>query len=222
MLLMAVFPVISIAQITFNGCHPLFDDQDFILTQISTDANGRHVFETIPIDGDEPCSGIGICEFRMSYNDAESRWEFIADDGTGDFSSPFLIYSNTEDSTPNPPSLMLGVWLENGTITEDNCGGNLTPSNATLMGDVQDTLLSTEDLELQNLISVYPNPVKNKIYIKYGGYDLDHVSFHDVFGKLVLNTSDFDTIDVSKLNSGLYFMQIQGDNVKITKKIIVE
>jgi len=222
MLFVVGFSAISMAQITFNSCHPLFDDQNFTLTQISTDGTGRNVFETIPITGDQPCSGVGICEFRISWNDTESRWEFIADDGTGDFSTPFLMYSNSEASTPNPPSLVLGTWAENNAITGGACGGNLTPMNALLTGDVQDTTLGIVELQLESLISIYPNPVKNILHINHSGYNLDNVSLYDVLGKSVMDAKTSNTINVSKLKSGLYFVRIRIEDKQIIKKIVIE
>ncbi|MFD1616459.1 T9SS C-terminal target domain-containing protein [Gelatiniphilus marinus] len=159
----------SFAQITFNGCHPSFNNQDFIFTEIGTDATGRNIFETIPINGDQPCDGVGACEFRLSWNSAESRWEFIADDGNGSFSTPFLIFTNSEASTPNPPSLNLGAWVENTTVTEGGCGGNLTTANATLTGNVQDTTLGVNQLTVSNSIGIYPNPANNVLHIKPNG-----------------------------------------------------
>lgn len=40
------------AQITFNGCHGLFADQNYIFSNVGTDATGRNIYETIPITGD--------------------------------------------------------------------------------------------------------------------------------------------------------------------------
>ncbi len=212
----------GLAQITFNGCHQLFDNQYFIFTEISTDATGRNVFETIPIDGNQPCSGVGICEFRISWNNTESRWEFIADDGTGDFSSPFLIYTNSEPSTPNPPSLNLGTWVENASVTSGDCGGDLTTTNATLTGDVQDTTLGVDVLEWGNQIKLYPNPAEKTIHINHKGYNIDNVSVYNVIGKLVLNAKEASSIDVSEYDAGLYFVRIQIENRELIKKLIIK
>ncbi|WOD42075.1 T9SS type A sorting domain-containing protein [Hwangdonia lutea] len=221
-LFMVGFSTICFAQITFNGCHPLFDDQDFIFTEISTDATGRNVFETIPIDGNQPCSGVGICEFRISWNNVENRWEFIADDGTGDFSSPFLIYTNSEASTPNPPSLNLGTWVENASVTSGDCGGDLTTTNATLTGDVQDTTLGVDVLGLESRVMLYPNPANEIIHINHKGYDIDNVAIYNVIGKLVLDAKVSRSIDVSKFNSGLYFVRIRIENQELVKKLLIK
>lgn len=216
------FTISGFAQITFNGCHPLFNDQDFTFTEVSTDATGRNVFETIPIDENQPCDGVGVCEFRISWNNTESRWEFIADDGNGDFSAPFLIYSNTEASTPNPPSLNLGTWVENTSTTNGDCNGDLTTANATLTGDVQDTTLGIDGLLLNNQIGLYPNPVKNTLYLNTKGQNIDRVLVYNVLGKLVLQDKGSSTIDVSQYHAGVYFVQIQIGNREFVKKLIIK
>lgn len=210
------------SQITFNGCHPLFDNQDFSFTQVGTDGTGRAIFETSPIDGNQPCSGIGICEFRISWNDTSGNWEFLADDGTGDFSNPFLIYSNAANATPNPPSLALGTWAENNPITGGNCGGDLTMSNATLTGQVQDTTLSTNNLENEIAFSIYPNPVEDILYFKYKNSTIQTVQLYNVLGKLVKQFSNAQSLDVSNLSTGVYFIKLQAEKQEIIKKIIIQ
>ncbi|AUS04874.1 T9SS type A sorting domain-containing protein [Pseudotamlana carrageenivorans] len=214
-----VFP--SFAQITFNGCHTLFEDQDYIFDFISADATGRNVYSTIPIDGSQTCGGIGTCEFKLAWNDASAVWEFVADDGNGDFSNSYVIYSNTTPSSPNPPSLSLGSWVENTSVTESHCGGALSTSNAVLTGDVEDSLLSTDDFYLENQISVYPNPVRDLLNITHPHLTIDKVTLFSVLGKLVLETNISKKIDVSGLDSGIYFLKIESNKKEIVKKIVV-
>lgn len=127
--------------ITFNGCPNLFDNNTFVFNKTGTDVTGRNIYETTPINGDQPCSGLGTCEFRIAWNNTLSRWELLADEGNGTFTTPYLIYYNTTSSFPNPPSLNLGVWQENTAITGNFCNGNLTTTNATLTGAVQDNTI---------------------------------------------------------------------------------
>ena len=100
--------VMNAQAITFKGCIPLFDDQNFVFSKIGTDATGRNIYITTPVDGQD-CSGLGTCEFKFQWNSSTSKWEFLADRGDGDFINPNLIYSNTSSSAPNPPDLSLGT-----------------------------------------------------------------------------------------------------------------
>jgi len=216
------FVMSSYGQITFNGCHPLFEDQDYIFNQVSTDATGRNIFSTIPIDGIQTCGGIGTCEFMMSWNDTSNQWEFVADDGDGDFLTPFLVFFNTSPSSPNPPSLNLGTWVENTVITNGDCGGNLSPSNAIITGDVQDEItLGISELDFKKQISVYPKPVNTTINI-HTNLHLKQIKVYDLNGKMILTRNkNFKKINVSNLKRGFYLLEINYNGFTITEKIII-
>ena len=211
----------SFAQITFNGCHNLFENQDYIFSQVSIDDTGRNVYTTTPVDGAQTCGGLGICEFTISWNNSNGQWEFIADDGNGDFGSPFLIYSNTSASSPNPPGLLLGTWVENDLVTEGGCGGDLSTSNTSFTGDVQNTPLEIEENQLEKMVSIYPNPVDNVINVKTN-LQIEAIKIYDVSGKIILNKNDnLKSINTSGLFGGLYFLKIKIADKFITKKISI-
>ena len=216
---------LSMGQITFNGCHYLLDDQDFIFSLVAIDVTGRNVYETIPIDGNQPCSGIGACELRIAWNDALSRWELLADDGTGDFSAPFLIYSNNSASTPNPPSLNLGTWVENTGVTSSNCGGDLTNANTTLTGDVQDNItLGTNVLTFDNSIKIYPNPTQSILSVSSTLSKIQEIQFYSISGNKVLSVnSKFESINTAQLSPSIYLLKIiNSDGFIAYKKMIIK
>ncbi len=216
MIFIVGFTTISMAQITFNSCHPLIEDQDYTFNQKTLDVTGRNTFETNPVDENAPCGGVGNCEFQIAWNQTSTRWEIYADDGDGTFSNTYVLYYNTEASMPNPPSLILGTWVEETTVTQSLCGAIIG-----LTGDLQDTILGLSDFQIENQISIYPNPVKNILNIKHTNISIDNGSMYDVSGKLVLSTSDSRTIDVSNLNPGLYFVKIEIENKEVIKKIVI-
>ena len=130
------FSSIVNAQINLNACDALTDDKDFVLELESTDGTGRNIYQTNPITGDQPCSGLGTCEFQISWNTIATRWEILADSGNGDFTeSPYVLYYNDAASLPNPPDWSLGRWIENTTVTSGIC-----MNIETLSGDVQSAL----------------------------------------------------------------------------------
>ncbi|MBR0324099.1 MAG: T9SS type A sorting domain-containing protein, partial [Bacteroidales bacterium] len=74
--------------------------------------------------------------------------------------------------------------------------------------------------ELSSSINIYPNPVKDKLYIETD-VEIEDVVVYDVFGRQQDNKTtqqqDNVTIDVSKLDAGVYFVKIktaEGENVK--------
>jgi Secretion system C-terminal sorting domain len=210
-----IVSALNAQNITLNACNALLDNQNFVFNVSGTDATGRAMYSTTPVDG-EPCSGIGTCEFKIQWSTTNSRWELIADEGNGTFESPFLIYSNTSASAPFPPSLLLGVWQENATITNNSCGGALTSSNATLTGDVQDTLLSTEDFDILNTIVVYPNPGSSLVNIK-SDIAIQEVSIFNIQGQLVLKKYE-TSFYLDTLSVGSYLIKIKTEKgFKIVK-----
>jgi len=87
------------------------------------------------------------------------------------------------------------------------------------------TVLSTESFLSTEDVTLYPNPTNNKITLSFNkGTEADFRVF-DLLGKLVIyqpnvSISQSHSIDVSKLNNGVYFVRINSDVGNITKKII--
>lgn len=80
--------------------------------------------------------------------------------------------------------------------------------------------LSAEDKFLKNL-SFYPNPVKNQLTIT-SLFKIDHYQIYNVLGSLVgEGTSSVRrvNIDMTQLNSGLYFVKVISGNMQTTLKI---
>lgn len=218
---MVMVAMSSYGQITINACNPFFDNQDFVFTNLGPDATGRNVFETTPITGDQPCSGIGVCELKIYWNDIESRWELLADDGDANFNTNFLIYYNEEDSTPNPPSLILGTWVENVAVTGGACGGDGADSINSMSGEIQDSTLGLDVVDI-NTIEFYPNPTKGVFNIK-GISDNDvKVKIFNVTGKVVYENANVidNSIDLSSYAKGMYFVEIQWNQQSVLKKLI--
>ncbi len=72
-------------------------------------------------------------------------------------------------------------------------------------------------------VVVYPNPVLSQLYIKTNNLRFNKAIISDVSGKImgVYNiTSNDETLNLTNLPKGLYFLNLTGDNGKIVKKII--
>ncbi len=83
--------------------------------------------------------------------------------------------------------------------------------------------LSLDEQTLDESISVYPNPASDYINIELT-YDqtILAINCYDIFGKKVLKTSQNTQLDLSKLMSGMYFIEIKTDIGSVTKKIIIQ
>ncbi len=82
-------------------------------------------------------------------------------------------------------------------------------------------LLSTPENSLADL-KIYPNPAQNKLFIQSATNDFDSVSISDINGRIINSLKNLvsNEIDVSALNSGMYFITIISSEGKITKKFI--
>ena len=86
-------------------------------------------------------------------------------------------------------------------------------------------LLNTTSLLNDTDVEIFPNPVKNSVTINFRkGAEADF-SIYDQLGKLVsyqpnVYISQPHSIDISELNSGIYFIRINSDIGTITKRLI--
>lgn len=200
--------------VSFRGCPNLFNDQLFVFNKLGTDEYNKGIYETTPLDG-QPCGGLGTCEFRIKWNNNLTRWEFLADEGNGTFAKPYVIYYNsTGDNTlNNPPANNVGEWVENVSLTIGECGGNLTPANSTLTGDVHTTLLAVDDYVKTN-ISIFPNPTTDLLTVS--GIEIGKtIEIYNTLGQLILSIPFQKNINTQSFISGIYLLKIKGNNSQI-------
>jgi hypothetical protein len=100
-------------------------------------------------------------------------------------------------------------------------GDEIFKSSITISQKTQpaDTTSVTELSKRKVLVSVYPNPVAETLFISNETKGNKSISVLDLSGKTIISpapfTSDITTIDVASLSKGLYFVSIQG--VEFTK-----
>lgn len=90
---------------------------------------------------------------------------------------------------------------------------------------IYNSSLSVADNEtVDNVISIYPNPVKNQINIdNNSGQIIKFFTLFNMKGQKIKTLKAVDkTIDVSNISNGVYFLNIQLENVIIKKKIVIE
>ena len=99
------------------------------------------------------------------------------------------------------------------TILPDVCWGSC---------DTCSPIGALENLELNDLI-IFPNPTSSFITIQSNNL-ISPISIYDITGKLVLQNngnSNEIILDISNLNSGLYFIKSSSQNSSIRKRFIV-
>lgn len=86
---------------------------------------------------------------------------------------------------------------------------------------IKDSTLGLSESEEKNNISIYPNPTTDYLFIK-SDLDIKDIQISDLNGRIINNLEFLDNkINLTSLQSGIYFAKISNINGKIlTKKII--
>lgn len=75
-------------------------------------------------------------------------------------------------------------------------------------------------------VSLFPNPAKDKLYVKVPDAKKDHtLELFDAYGKLLLRTkieTELSEINISGYKAGIYFYNISGSNTKTSGKVVIE
>lgn len=85
-----------------------------------------------------------------------------------------------------------------------------------------DSVLSIDNIELTNLLKIFPNPTSNHINITTNNYvQLKYINIFNIYGKLIINIKgNVQNINLNKIPNGIYFIELKTDKGKLTKKII--
>ena len=167
-----------------------------------------------------PNGNILICEGRFGEvfeidQDENIVWEYVnpVDNITGDISS--------QGDDP-PATNILFRAIKYAPDFPAFTGRDLTPGDPL---ELNPDLTPCEDLSLNELelstIKVFPNPTTDVVNIS-SQEAIDKVEFYSVLGKKVKTSLNNNSIDISTLNSGIYFLQLHSGEKSITKKIVKE
>jgi len=121
---------------------------------------------------------------------------------------PYTYLWSDGQTTANATGLSAGTYTCD--ITDAN--GCISNFSVTIGGGVT----AVEDV--QKILLVYPNPVKDVLTID-GMYSSAEI--YDIYGKLVLSSDAKRTINVSSLSNGVYFININANNVITVNKITI-
>jgi hypothetical protein len=153
------------------------------------------------------------------------------------FDSCYTIFGQTvvtyENSTTN---IVLPNGIENYTINVlINTSGSLEECDYTGQSDTatlsfslpltEPVVLANTYLELDNNISIYPNPIKDG-FVKLNNIkniDIQDISLYSLLGKkLTQYKTNFNTLDLRSYNAGIYYIKIKTNKGTFNKKILIE
>jgi hypothetical protein len=108
--------------------------------------------------------------------------------------------------------------LDNGTFVDEN---NPTVSEIQIIIDAVNSSLGLDDYSLVDF-RVFPNPTNNFINVQLEiGIELQNITLYNNLGQFILSTKN-TTVNTRKLSSGVYFVEIETNRGKASKKIIIE
>ena len=122
--------------------------------------------------------------------------------------------------------VLLGDTITGITVAYNHLGSGayLAYFDDFLIEEGQDTPTAIEPPEnIDNTISVYPNPSKGQFYLKMNTYVDYLISVYDSNGNLLLSkesNNSNEMIDLSRYSNGVYFMRIIADNKKYFQKLV--
>ncbi len=115
------------------------------------------------------------------------------------------------------------IYIDQVTITGNPGASNLTNSITTL-GPPLNGILGDEDFEFESDFLLYPNPVKDNLSIKLAGEN-QNATFRivNMIGQEVLSGElNKGTVNVEKLNTGVYFMEVNDGEELMIQRFIKE
>ncbi len=140
-----------------------------------------------------------------------TEYTLTTGDGTYVFRTSFFDVDYIGATVPTTTQNVSGI------ITERNNGDYFITARE--LTDFEDAL-STEENIIAGF-SMYPNPAQDLLTITSASNTEKAVIVYDLTGKLVLDKTITNTLDVSRLQTGIYLMNItEGDATVITKLII--
>jgi beta-glucanase (GH16 family) len=167
-----------------------------ILDNLNNPVSGATVSGTFSGTFSESVSGTTTSDGTVSFQTSATA--------RGGVTVNFCV-NNVEGSLTYDPSLNSGSF---------DCGTSQRSS---------DMILSNNEVNPRELsLKLYPNPAKDQLWLNTNGFQNDsHISIIDMNGRVIIETKDFSNpINVSHLNKGLYFIQINDQGYKLRKKFL--
>jgi len=185
-----------------------------------------------------PTSNMNYCNYNVTYNNSVSHL-FIKGYPTNitvNFNQPILNIINSgqevEYSAHNSIIIKPGFRAAAGSNFRAhiepcaNCPQG-SPSPAPQNPNVY---LENEDEHSNNIpnlsssISVFPNPTTGIVNIIAENTKIENISVFDISGKVLENNTSFagNTLDLSRLSNGIYFIKIKTLSEQVTHKVIIQ
>ncbi len=144
------------------------------------------------------------------FKNINNEWIQIGNDINGEAPIDYFAWEGMDLSSD-------GAKIAIGAILNDGGGEN---SGHVRVFDLSQALSNNKIYK--DYFSLYPNPAKNQLKIKLSkGTIFKQASIYNTQSQFLFSTKK-QNIDVSNLNSGLYFVEVETDQGKSIKKVVIE
>lgn len=167
---------------------------------------------------------INMTNFYNAANAATCQAKNMFDGSTGRaFTNPFLdilMQWHIDD-----PVSAKEIAINNDIYYNHQSNRNPYIDHPEYVGIIWNSFLSNDSFDLENTISVYPNPaINNEVYVSTAT-ELKSIVLYNINGQIIQEIKNpskvNDAYKVSDLPKGFYLMQLATENASTTKKIIV-
>ena len=197
---------------TLNTCGEIFETQDYhktILLQssISTD-------NTVNLSWN-PYLGLSYSSYDIYRRLNGGNWEQIAS----------LASTNTSynDTSANVIDNFYEYYIA---ITVPSCNGSSPLQGFTLRSNfnyVNPNLVIKDNTLLSKSIFLYPNPASGIINISSSvGIEVRSITLYSTLGQRIMSLEGANSMDVSMLPSGVYYLSIDTDQGRVNKTLVRE
>lgn len=199
-------------------------------TRIFENQNGNWVQIGLDINGDNPGDLFGWSV------ELSSNGEILASSGPANGASRGYTKVYQEQS---------GNWIQIGQDIEGEATNNFSGRSVSLSSDgtelaiganrnadngndsghvrvydLSDIVLSLADLLIESKLGLFPNPATNHTTVKFkDAINFEKVNIYNNMGQYIFSTAE-TSIDLSKLQAGIYFLNFEFSQGTVTKKLI--
>jgi len=143
---------------------------------------------------------VGTCSSPANSPDGEMFMNFM------DYPWDPYKYMFTTDQTIRMQTAMINSPFRNQLGTHNLCS----------------VPLGLNDININNKISIYPNPAKTELNLNISPNDIDEVSISNLLGQILVKSKNQNRIDILDLPNGIYIITISRGQLNQTQKFIKE
>ena len=129
-------------------------------------------------------------------------------------SNGFVMYQiSVKDGTP------INTEINNtGHIYFDFNPAIVTNTTMTTMVDTFPVIVAVQDIPEVEDVLIYPNPTKGFVYLER---EMELINIYDIYGRKIETVINTKRLDLRGYVSGTYLLELQSENAKLIKKLLV-